>query len=153
MKQYRNIDSRKAVCGLSFATILIFAVAAYFIMPMFFQGFPLWMHVATALFFMVCFAVVLLPMTNRSERQMASGKIDDRKLLNRFMIYKTGKILAALIFAAVVLLNNRDIKIPFGVLFLTWYIVTLGLEVYAWSSMEKRIKAAKIQEVDGGING
>lgn len=137
-----KINDRKTVLCICVAALTVLGVGGFAVLRSTASGFPIHLYLLIAAFFIVMYGWLMRSIAS-AEKENSAGAMDDGKLARRFLVYKAVKIIAGLFFVLLLVWNNKEIKIPLLLTFLAWYLVTLGLEIYAWMSMEKRLKASK----------
>jgi hypothetical protein len=74
------------------------------------------------------------------------NKESPRKTVNRYMLLRFSKVFVSLIFAGIYLLAVKVQLREFGVVFISFYLLYLGLETYYFYLTEKEIKKNNVNE-------
>jgi hypothetical protein len=98
-----------------------------------------------ALFFALLLSFTAL--TSRWEKKLQEGSATLAHVGNYFLIWKMGKLIGALVLFFVCYLNFDYLAFRvFLVLFLLFYSVFMGLEIFALRRIERRYKLSKTEE-------
>jgi len=72
--------------------------------------------------------------------------LSPRKTVNLYMLLRFSKVMVSLIFAAIYFFAVRIQLKEFGLVFISFYLLYLGLETYYFYLTEKEIKKNKVNE-------
>ncbi len=99
-----------------------YAVKGYFIIPI--------------LFFLLGLPFIVVLTRSRE-------KVEDKKMVNKYMLLKTGKMFFAMFIILFYRLNNKNDFKTFALIFALFYLLFLFFETYAYFQVEKGVKQIK----------
>lgn len=139
-------EKRTRVFGLAVLVCLLLWVCMEIILR---WWMPLY-NFAECRYIPVLFLVFLLAfagLTRRWEKKLREGSVLSAQVGNYFLIWKMSKlVIALLLFFICYLTLDASVFRAFLILFLLFYLVFMGLEVFVLRSIERRYKQPNIEE-------
>ncbi len=128
----KKIRIKLILIFIAFSTILGFALE--YLMKNVISEYAVKYYSLIPILFFILGVPFILILTRKQE------KVDDKRVVNEYLIIKVTKVLLSLFLLAIYWINNGTEVKTFGVIYILFYLLFLFFETYVYFQVEKELK-------------